>query len=163
MTSLGVLFALTAEQDERILEAVDDTEVLELVEEIEERWDQPWLVELDKAWDALHRCLSDGALSSEGGEYPLAAAILGGEWRYDGDDYIVCYVSADEVRDVAEALGVVDDHWLRERYARLDFPDYQGVKSEDDLDYTAASLADLQDFYRRAAAAGRSVVFTVDQ
>jgi hypothetical protein len=37
-----------------------------VVEEIEEAWESPF--ETDKAWDALHRCLSDGTLDVTSGE-----------------------------------------------------------------------------------------------
>ena len=159
----GVLFALTAEDNELISEADTDEEVMAIVEQIEERWERPWLEELDKAWDALHRCLNDGTLTEDGGEYPLSFAILGSEPVYDGDDYIVCYVAASTVVDVAEALKPLDEQWLRERYRSLDFVDYQGFRSEEDLVYTVAYFADLKSFYQRAAAAGRAVIFTVDE
>ena len=159
----GVLFALTAEEDELISEADTDEEVMAIVEQIEERWEQPWLEELDKAWDALHRCLSDGTLTEDGGDYPLSFAILGSEPIYDGDDYIVRYVAAEEVVEVAAALQPLDEQWLRERYRSLHFVDYEGFLGEEDLAYTVANFADLQSFYQRAAAAGRAVIFTVDQ
>lgn len=57
--SLGVHFALTAAQLKRIRAARgDDDAVLELLEEIEDAWDAEWLVQSDKAWDAMHRALA---------------------------------------------------------------------------------------------------------
>ena len=41
-----------------------------VIEEIEDRWDRDWLVETDKAWDAIHRCLTGGTLEL----WPHAAA-----------------------------------------------------------------------------------------
>jgi hypothetical protein len=38
-----------------------------LIEEIEETWEEPFVVESDKAWDAIHRCLTDGSLLYAGG------------------------------------------------------------------------------------------------
>ena len=39
--------------------------------------------------------------------------ILGGEQLHDGNDYIVSYLTAVQVRDVADALAQVDEAWLR--------------------------------------------------
>jgi hypothetical protein len=67
------------------------------------------------------------------------------------------------VKDVAEALAGVDESWLRGRYSALDFPDYQGVKDEEDFDYTWANFTGLPEFFAGAAARGAAVIFTVDQ
>ena len=71
MASLGVLFALTEKQTKHLMKAHGDEEVLELIEEIEEAWDKESLQETDMAWDAIHRCLSDGSLNPEAGTYPF--------------------------------------------------------------------------------------------
>ena len=161
--SRGVLFALNAEDGVQVAEAESDADVISVVERLEERWDGSWLEELDKAWDALHRCLSDGTLNEDGGDYPLSFAIFGGEPALDKHGYIVRYVDPEEVVAVSDALNSVDEQWLRQRYNTLAFIGYQGVRSEEDLAYTVASLPGLRSFYQRAAAAGRAVIFTVDQ
>lgn len=78
MGARGVLFALDALDAERILACRGDDEVIALVEEVEEGWARDHLFELDKSWDALHRCLTDGDLAFGNGEYPLSHVILGG-------------------------------------------------------------------------------------
>jgi hypothetical protein len=165
MGARGVHFALAAEAERRLLAAAaeGDDSVIELIEEIEEEWERPYLVETDKAWDAIHRCLSDGSLDLGGGAYPLSHAILGGRQLYDGEDYFVCYVPADQVRDVAGALEPLDEAWLRERYLTLDPDDYGQPIDDEDFVYTWANLRDLADFFVLAAGAGRAVIFTVDQ
>jgi hypothetical protein len=63
MSARGVHFAVTAEQLAQMLDAVgDDDRVVSIVEDIEEAWDEDFLAESDKAWDAIHRCLTDGHL-----------------------------------------------------------------------------------------------------
>ena len=59
------------DQDEtrRIASATDDDDLMAMIEEIEDPWDREWLVETDKAWDAIHRCLTGGTL--EYGPSPL--------------------------------------------------------------------------------------------
>ena len=60
----GVYFALTQDEEQRLLQCGDDDSVLSLIQEdIEARWDADHLLELDKAWDAIHRCLTDGELN----------------------------------------------------------------------------------------------------
>lgn len=160
----GVFFALTGSQDEALVATRDDDEVRDFVAELEGAWDWDWLCEADKAWDAMHRCLGDGTLRlgrQSGG--PLELAVLGGGHHYEGDDYVVAHVVAADVVAVAEALDSVGEAWLRERYDAIDPADYQGVLDDEDFEYTWHYLQDVREFYQRAAAAGRSVVFTVDQ
>nr|BFE74307.1 hypothetical protein GCM10020092_076080 [Actinoplanes digitatis] len=61
-----MFFALTAEQEAALVATRDDDEVRAFVEEVEMGdWDgEPLDCETDKAWDAMHRCLSDGTLGS---------------------------------------------------------------------------------------------------
>lgn len=158
--SRGVLFALNAEDDEKIAEAESDEDVMAVVERLEGEWDRTWAEDLGPTWDPLHRCLSDGTLAEDGGDYPLSFAVFGGEPVYDGDDYLVRYVDTEEVVDVADALDSVDEQWLRERYGSLDSVDHQGFLSGSDLVATVAALANLKSFYQRAAEAGRAVIFT---
>jgi hypothetical protein len=155
---LGVHFAITAEQ-ERLLLAADsagDTESLEaLLENIEEGWDDDELkVDTDKEWEPIHRSLGDGTLDPDGPPYPLSHVILGGRAMHD--DYYVCYVTADEVREVAAALRQVDQAQLRQGFDKIG-DDYDGPL---DFDYTWSNLVDVRGFFDRAAAAGRAVLFT---
>src|SRR5438105_1826129 len=78
MSARGVHFAVTSAQAKRLLAAKSDRKLMELVEEIEEAWEEPFVVETDKAWDAIHRCLTDGSLLYVSGEYPLNRCICGG-------------------------------------------------------------------------------------
>lgn len=163
MACRGVHFALAADAAARVLAAGDNDAVLAIVDEIEEAWDEAWLLQTDKAWDALHRCLSNGTLFYDEGEYPLNRAILGGKHLYDGDDYVVAYVAPHEVRDVAAALAPLGQAELRKRYDAIDPDEYDGEQGEEDFKYTWENFQDLRAFYKKAAEAGRAVVFTVDQ
>jgi hypothetical protein len=159
-----VFFALTDSQDEALGATEDDDEVRAFVSEVESEWDWDWLCEADKAWDAMHRCLADGTLQL--GPYskdPLTLTVLGGGHHHEGEEYLVAHVLAADVVRVAEALDAVDESWLRERYNAIDPDDYQGELGDEDFEYTWTYLTDVREFYRRAAAGGRSVIFTVDQ
>lgn len=159
---LGVHFAIEAEHERSLLAADDDGDserVGEILEELEESWpDDALKVDTDKAWDAIHRCLTDGTLDPDGGPYPLSHTVLGG--RHLHEEYYVVYVSPDEVRDVASALHDVESAWLRRQFDAIDDPDYRGAGDDADFAYTWDNFLDLRAFYDRAAAAGRAVVFT---
>ncbi len=161
MTARGVHFAIDSAQAKRLLAAEDDEALLEIVGEIEEEWDGAF--ETDKAWDALHRCFSNGTLDLGEGEPPLNLVFFGGKVLNQDDDYYVVLITPTEVSEVAAALPKVTEAWLRKRYFDLTFPDYQGEKSEEDFAYTWSSFQGMPKFFARAAKDKRHVVFTVDQ
>jgi hypothetical protein len=164
MGCLGVHFALTREQERRLLAAEGDEVVLDIIEEIEEdEWDPEYAQESDKAWDAMHRVLSDGTLTPQGGEYPLNRTILGGQQLYEGDDHLICFIPAAEVKDIAAALSGITEEWFGDRYFRIDADDYGFPVNDEDFQYTWNWFQQVRDFYQRAAAIGRSVIFSASQ
>jgi hypothetical protein len=162
MPARGVHFAVTPEQEKRLLAAKSGGKLMELVEEIEEAWEKPFVCETDKAWDAIHRCLTDGSLLYVSGEYPLNHCICGGRQLHRGREYTVSYVSAPQVKDVASALAKITKAWMRKRYDQLDPEEYDEVEmGDEDFEYTWENLLDVRRFYKRAAQADRAVIFTV--
>src|SRR3982750_2467884 len=116
MSARGVHFAVTPPQARELLAAKSDRKLMGQIEAIEEAWEEPFVVESDKAWDAIHRCLTDGSLLYDGGEYPLNHCICGGRQLYRGRAYTVSYVTARQVKDVAAALAKVTKARMRKRY-----------------------------------------------
>lgn len=163
MGARGVLFAIEDETVDALLAADDDAAVNAIIEEIEEAWETPFVAETDKAWDAMHRALSDGSLDVDGGRFPLNRAILGGTQLYSGDDYIVALVPKTDVPAVARALAKISDAAMRKRYDTRVPRDYAPEYGAADRDYTIANFRAVVDLYRRAAKAGRAVIFTVGQ
>ncbi|MBL7259753.1 YfbM family protein [Paractinoplanes lichenicola] len=156
---LGVHFAIAPEQERALLVAVDEDELGDFLEELEESWaDDSLKVDTDKAWDAIHRCLTDGSLDPDAGDYPLNHAVLGG--RHLSEDYYVVYLTAAQTRDVSEALQPIDQGWLRRRFDAIDDPDYIGAGDDEDFDYTWTNFVDVRQFFERAVAAERAVLFT---
>ena len=162
MASRGVHFALTEEQATRLMDTpdTDDEMLMAFVGEIEDAWDREWLQETDKAWDAIHRCLTDGTL--EYGRTPYHMCILGYDNIYDGDDYIMNFLSPEEVKEVAAAIKDIDRDELRRRYDAIDAESYEGELSDSDFEYTWSSFPDLRDFFQKAALADRAMLFTVE-
>ena len=181
MAARGVYFALTPEQKQGLLAQEDDeSRVTFLIEKIEGSWDEEYLQETDKAWDAMHRCFSDWPpgvshfypvdpkygsydLPENHGSYPLKLCVLGGrKLMADESYYFIRLIEPAEVRDVAQALRGIDRDWLRAKYFKHcegAWPEY----GEDDFEYTWAWLQGVQEFFARVAPTGRSVIFTADQ
>jgi hypothetical protein len=161
MSCRGVHFALTDEQASRLMDTpgADNDFLMGCVEDIEEQWDKEWLQETDKSWDAIHRCLTGGKL--RWGDSPLHKCILGSDNLYDGNDYFINLLSPNEVKDVAAAIKNIDRNELRRRYDAIDTS--YGKLSDKDFEYTWSWFQHLPKFFQKAAAANRSMLFTVDQ
>lgn len=164
MGSRGVLFAIDDAVARRLRKAAgDDDAVMEIIEEVEEDWDEPNLVETDKAWDAIHRALTDGTLGWGNGEYPLNHTILGGIDLIEGSDYIAVLKSPDQVSDVADAVGAIDDTAMAERYATIVPPDYSPEYGDEDRADTVDWFGRVRALFRTASDSGSWVLFTADQ
>src|SRR5262245_61904140 len=91
MGCLGVHLAVERREACKLRSLSSDAARLAFVqEELEDLYfarQRQWLAETDKAWDAIHRALTDGELGWDNGTYPLNHVILGGERLYNGDDY----------------------------------------------------------------------------
>jgi hypothetical protein len=194
VAGLGVHFALPPADAER-LAGLDAEEVAAFVEELEETGPpgpppgRGWQADTDRAWDALHRCLTGGHGGDpgtvgtepgtdtggrraaardggpEGGPGPLAYAVLGGHPLTCGETgLLVRLVTPGQVRETAAALAGLDEEWLRERFAALGLtagPGTAGAADETGLRYTLDALREVRGLYARAAGAGRAVIFTV--
>lgn len=160
----GVHFAIGPSLSDRLLAATDDADLRSIViDEIEEAWDRDWLYQTDKAWEGIHRALTDGKLEYVNGAYPLNACILGGQQLHEEDDYVISYVAPQQVADVATALTTVDKDALAKGYAQIEPDDYFGTgPSAEDFDYVWEWFTGLPDFFSKAANANRAVIFTVD-
>jgi hypothetical protein len=164
VASRGVLFAVGDDVAAKLQDARgDDDAIMAIIEDVEEAWEEPFVAETDKAWDAIHRALTDGALEWANGTYPLNHAILGGLDLMQGDDYIAVLKAPGQVRDVAASIRNVDDVALADRYRAVVPSDYAPEYGEEDLAYTVDWFRSVRDLYQRAAAEGRAVIFTADQ
>lgn len=162
MACRGVHFAMTGDEAARFVALVpgDGAALMALVADIENAWDEDWLVETDKAWAAIHRCLTDGKL--EWGPTVAHLAVLGPEDCYPGDSYIVNFVDAAGVKQVAALLPSIERAAFRAKYDAIDAAEYVH-KSDEDFAYTWDNFEDLRALFVKAAKAGRAVLFTVDQ
>jgi hypothetical protein len=166
MACRGVFFALSSSEKEHLLALESDKKRMEYIqEEIEEAWDEAHLLQIDKAWEAIHRCLTDGSLTVSRSSNPLGKLIVGGIQLYsDTQTYIINLIESSELPEISTALKVVTKEWLKARYEQLRSTDYpQEFTSEQDWEYTWDWFSGIPEFVVRAAQEGRSIIFTVDQ
>jgi hypothetical protein len=167
MGCLGVHFALSKTEVDKLRSISDDSARLEHLQGVlEEEYfsAHPELVaQSDKAWDAMHRALSDGTMNWNGGDYPLNNVILGGESLYEDDDYIMSLKDPKTVGDVAAALPAVTQEAFRARYFAIDPEAYGFPVTEEDFEYTWQWFQEVRTVWLRAASLGRYVLFTADQ
>lgn len=164
MTARALLFAITDSDLSKLEAAKTDRERINYVQQvIEHRWEHGFLYELDKAWDALHRSLTDGRLEFGNGTFPLNAAVLGPLRLTTDDPYIITLTPRDAVTAVSDALARVTEADIKRGYSLIDPSDYGPEYGDEDLSYTLGCFEELPSFWKSAAAAGRSVIFTVDQ
>jgi hypothetical protein len=120
----GVYFAITADEEERLLALVgENRELADATNALytHEREAAGFQAYVDKAWDMMHRCLSGGELEDLGhGAAPRSWCVLGGRNLYEGTDYIICHLPCDKVPQVAASIAGIDEPWLRERYFALE-------------------------------------------
>jgi hypothetical protein len=158
MSCLGVHFALTEEDVAALRAIADEQERLSfLQEDIEERYlakPATYAAESDKSWDAMHRVLSDGQLTWNGGTYPLNHAVLAGELLYTDSDYIMTLKSPDQVRDIAGGVRSMTEAQFRVRYDAIDRGSYGSELSDEDFNYTWQWFQGVRELYERAANEG---------
>jgi hypothetical protein len=167
MSCLGVLFAIDETEVRKQRACHGDRDRLAYVQDdLEERFlgaDRAHAAEADKAWDPIHRALTDGSLAYEDRNFPYGHLILSGERLYFDDDYIMSLKTPQEVREVLQVLRSLTKDQFRSFYYAIPQSDYGVPLSEDDFEYTWSYLSDLMPFWENAAAEGRSVLFTADQ
>jgi hypothetical protein len=162
----GVFFALSSSQREHLLGLSSDSDRLQYIQEdIEAAWDEAHFLQTDKAWDAIHRCLTDETLTTARSTSPLGKLILGGRQLYsDTQSYIVNLIEHGELSEISVALKIVTKEWMKARYEQLRNTDYpQEFVSEQDWEYTWDWFSGIPEFIARADGDGCAVIFTVDQ
>jgi hypothetical protein len=165
MSYRGIHFALTPEQETRLLDAEGDDDVLlDAIADIEEAWDTAWLAESETTWDAIHRCFCHGELLYEGGDYPLNHLVCGGRQliAWEETEYTVAYVNAQQVKDVAAAAQRIRQDALHDLYDQIDAEDYGQPLSDEDFAVVWVCFTQIVQLFTRAASANRAIIFTVD-
>ncbi|MFT4173669.1 MAG: DUF1877 family protein [Rhodocyclaceae bacterium] len=165
MSYRGIHFAVSADQEKRLLDAEgDDDALLDVIADIEEAWDTAWLAESETAWDAIHRCFCKGELLYEGGDYPLNHLVCGGRQliAWEDTEYTVAYVNPEQVKEVAAAARRIKQDALHDLYDQIDPEDYGQPLTDEDFAVAWVCFGHIVQLFERAASAGRAIIFTVD-
>jgi hypothetical protein len=166
MACRGMLYAITPAEAQVIRGAVGDDDALSGSVHClysGRRESEGFQSPLDKAWYAMHLCLTDGDGSFGNAVAPREMCIMGRPNLHEGDGYIICLVPAKIVPDVAIALAEISEGWMSAQYDRLVPQEFDAAWHATDRDYTWSYFKSARELYRRAAAAGRAVLFVVDQ
>lgn len=180
MGCLAVLFALNEQEVENLLAVERSDRSQYMHEKIEETFFEgfpEYMCELDKSWDAMHRMLTDGNLNFENKYPPLCNVILGGEFVYglmrkpsgevviidDEDDEYMILKMPEQVMKIVEALPKRTKEECRKCYDMIDEGDYGMELDNEDFEYAWGYFQESLDFWKRAAAEKRYVLFTVDR
>jgi hypothetical protein len=163
-SSRGVLLSLSEQQVRKLKSFEDENDRLGYLQErLEDGYfsERPkCTAEMEYAWDAIHRCLTDGRLGVGNGRFPFTHVILGGEQLHGGGHYVLALKTPEQVAEIARMLGTLAREFIFERYDRIDPADYNRSLSSKDRQGTWECFQDVVAFYRRAARDGRYVLFT---
>ena len=163
MSCLGGFRAITREELDKLRSVPRADRVPDYLDEME----MVDSCDLDKAWDAIHRALTNGKLEYGGKNPPGCWVILGGEvlrGSQEGEeDYIVTCKSPNQVKQVFQFLAALTRKKFRKLYFAIDPEEYGFELSEEDFEYTWYYLSDSIPFWKNAAEQGLWVLFDVDQ
>src|SRR5579872_1090842 len=166
MPCRGIFYAVTPEEAESILALVgNDSALADAVHNLytPERQRAHFLAGIDKSWDAMHRCLTDGTLRDIGkGTTPLSWCVLGTKNLHAGKEYIICYLTPEQVGEVEDAIDEMDVPAFVARYRKLQSAGYGGQYGDEDFQYTWDYFTNVRNLYEKAADANRAMIFIVD-
>jgi hypothetical protein len=158
----GYHIALGREHARRLFGLKEDQAILKFLEELKaspEMKKSGRLLDTGTAWDAIHRCLTEGELDPAAGDFPLNHAVLGGKQLHQGDDYAAVLVRPDMTRFIADALAEVEEDDIRKKFFALP-PSYKQPRGEKEFIEVWLALQNLKVFYEAATENLEAVAFT---
>jgi hypothetical protein len=166
MSHRGTFYAITPDEAEPLLALVGDDDalsrnVLELYSI--ERHKSHFITPVDKTWDPIHRCLTDGTLRLLGkGQTPLSQCVLGSRSLHAGTHRIVCYVSAEQVPIISQALEAIEIRWFYQQFFNLPSRGFTGPITDEEFQFTWEYFTSIRNLFERAATHNRAIVFVAD-
>lgn len=133
-----------------------------------DKLDESEQLDIDKTWQAIQFTLTGTTgETDETGEPPWGNLVI-------GNDYIIPYefplsfISAKEVREIAEAMKAMDEAEFRKifdfkKMVSINiYPLVYGEDEEEFFDYVYGYFAEMRKFFFEAAAKGLDVAFYID-
>lgn len=163
MPGRGVLFALSPVEEAQLLARREaKARAAWVAGVLEERWDRDWLQETDDLWPAIHYCLHGSHAYPLSGAPAEAKAVFGGDAIGVSGLFSIDYKSHALTKAIASGLAKMRDDALWARAGLIERLEYEGPKGDAAQADVVHAVHALKDFYRKAAQAGRAVIFTVD-
>jgi hypothetical protein len=119
------------------------------------------LVDCGDCWDPIHRCLAEGKLDPEAGDFPLNHFVLGGKRLYRGPGFHAVLIRPDIVPHVADLGRDFKRSDFHDRYFALDPADFGRSPCEREFDRIWGVFRQVQQLFDDAAADRAAVLFTV--
>lgn len=162
MARLGVLYALTEEELEKLCKYPLEERYDYMLNEIEEELLGTLRgYELDKAWEGIQYCLGNGQWNEE--NIVPTNIIFGGEFLVDTDDNIITLKDHNTVEKIVDFLCQNDiQEIIQNNFPKIDEEEYGFPKDEDNLNYLLGWSEGLLGFYENAQKENYQVIFTVD-
>jgi len=158
----GFHIALAREHAKTLFGLKDDASIRKFLDELKampEMKKSGRLLDVGTWWDPIHRCLTEGELDPNGGDFPLNTAVLGGKQLLKGSDFTAVLIRPDMTRFIADALAELEEDDLRKKFFALKGGSYQEPIDEKHFMELWLRLLDLKVFFDAAAENLEAVVF----
>ena len=160
MSRLGMLYALTEAEVEKLRSVPEDERYDYMLEEIEESlFGTSRSCELDKAWEGIQVCLCGGQWNEES-SVP-SNIVFGGEFLVDTQEEVITLKNVDDVKKIVEYLQQNDlREIINQNFWKIS--DDWTYKDNNGLEHTLGWSEDILSFYENALNENCQVIFTVD-
>ena len=167
MSMMGTYCMIDREKVDSILDGELEASEAIFFEDDDDYGDEGNMLSIEKAWHAIDYVITKGVDDSQA----LARVVFGKEVSDEEIGYApATYITEDEVKEIAEAIGSISREDFRARF------DFKGMKDEDVylvsdvsedgeeevFEYVWENFRDLKEFYKKAAALNKCLLFFVE-
>lgn len=163
MLGRGYYLALAREHAKRLFGIKEDAPLAAFMEELKtapEMKKSGRALDIGKAWDPLHRIMTDGELDPGGGDFPGNQVVLGGKQLHHAEDFSAILIRPDIVAFVSEALNELKQAEVREKFENLPAT-YTQPRGDKEFIELWLAITLMRPFFDAAAENLEAVVFTV--
>ena len=161
MSRLGMLYALTETEVEKLRSTPEEDRYDYMLEEIEEAlFGSPRSCELDKAWESIQYCLGGGQWKED--NCVPTNIVFGGEVLIETDSEIITLKNHQEVKEIVDYLHQNNlQEIIQNNFWNIDDKEFM-YKDNDGLSHALGWSEDILAFYEYALKEKCQVIFSVD-